>query len=57
MSSSGSVLQDSNLSALPNREDEIIDFEYSTQMLCEVFKSIERSPYLQEIKLTEVEWD
>ena len=57
MSSSGNVLQDSNSSALPNQEDEIIDFEYSTQMLCEVFTSIERLPCPQEIKLTEVEWD
>ena len=57
MSNSGSVLTDSNPNGLPNQEDEIIDFEYSTQMMCEVFSSIERSPYPQEITLTEVEWD
>ena len=57
MSKNGSTLKDSNLSALPNQEDEIIDFEYSTQMMCEVLTSIERSPCLQEVTLTEVEWD
>lgn len=56
MSNNSTILSDSNSSALPNQEDEMLDFEYSTQMVCEVFNSIERSCYPQEIILTEVEW-
>lgn len=57
ISNNGSTLNEQNGSALPNQQDEIIDFEYSTQMMCEVLTSIEHSSYPQEITLTEVEWD
>lgn len=33
MSNSGSVLKESNPNGLTDQEDEIIDFEYSTQMM------------------------
>lgn len=48
--------QDQNEINMPNRDDEIIDFDYSTQMMCEIVSNIEAAPYENNVELVEVEW-
>ena len=51
-----SPLQDQNELNMPNREDEMIDFDYSSQMMCEIVTDLEAAPYENNVELVEVEW-
>lgn len=41
---------------MPQRDDEIIDFDYSTQMICEIITNLQAAPEQTSLELVEVDW-